>query len=82
MSTLESWINHFFPTYELLNYNNKLLSLHYNFMTLDQISGQDLKNIFCYCLNVADQVASSLNYKKEAYDYDRYLKYSVSIESI
>lgn len=81
MSTLESWINHFFPTYELLNYNDKLLTLHY-IMTLDQISGKDLKNIFCYCLNVADQVISSLNYKKEAYVDGRYLKYSVSIESI
>ena len=80
MSTLESWIDDFFPTYELFNYNDKLLSLYYNFMTLYQISGQDLKNIFCHCLNVSDQVASSLNHDL-AYDDSRLIKDSVSNEN-
>lgn len=50
-------------------------------MTLYQISGQDLKNIFCHCLNVADQVASSLNHEL-AYDDSRLIKDSVSNENI
>ena len=69
LSMLEAWIEDFFPSYKLFDNADKLTSLYYNFMVTYQIHEPDIKNIFYNCMNVADQVASSIDHssKKAAY---------------
>ncbi|KAK8841591.1 hypothetical protein M9Y10_027234 [Tritrichomonas musculus] len=72
-SELNEWTGHFFPTYLLGGKKDELFNLFDEFTNKYQLTHEDIKNIFCRCMDVADQIVTPLKYrrKKTAFFEDR-----------
>ena len=66
-SDFNEWTGHFLDTYLIETKKDELFLLFNEFTNKYQLSYIDIKNIFCHCMNVADQIITPLIYKKTAF---------------